>query len=170
METVATLPSDLGLIPIAEALKSATSRTGGKPNVIARGPEPCSPGISRARSRIGPVALLQSQFFPFRGVTPVSTPLRAGKRTRLLENHLPEGRTATGPDRKACRDLQGIGIRLGPTGHAHHVEVVEGKPRRAARREAGGSTEFIDRDRTGGREVVPRALQGNRGPPGRDSE
>ena len=53
-ETVATLPGDLGLIPIAEALKSATSRTGGKPNVIARGPEPCSPGISRARSRIGP--------------------------------------------------------------------------------------------------------------------
>ena len=53
-ETVATLPGDLGLIPIAEALKSATSRTGGKPNVIARGPEQCSPGISRARSRIGP--------------------------------------------------------------------------------------------------------------------
>ena len=53
-ETVATLPGDLGLIPIAEALKSATSRTGGKSNVIARGPEPCSPGISRARSRIGP--------------------------------------------------------------------------------------------------------------------
>src|SRR5208337_5468092 len=53
-ETVATLPGDLDLIPIAEALKSATSRTGGKPNVIARGPEPCSPGISRARSRIGP--------------------------------------------------------------------------------------------------------------------
>ena len=56
-ETVATLPGDLGLIPIAEALKSATSRTGGKPNVIARGPEPCSPGISRARSRIGPGCL-----------------------------------------------------------------------------------------------------------------
>jgi len=56
-ETVATLPGDLGLIPIAEALKSATSRTGGKPNVIARGPEPCSPGISRARSRIGPGSL-----------------------------------------------------------------------------------------------------------------
>ena len=54
VETVATLPGDLGLIPIAEALKSATSRTGGKSNVIARGPEPCSPGISRARSRIGP--------------------------------------------------------------------------------------------------------------------
>jgi hypothetical protein len=54
VETVATLPGDLSLIPIAEALKSATSRTGGKPNVIARGPEPCSPGISRARSRIGP--------------------------------------------------------------------------------------------------------------------
>ena len=57
IETVATLPGDLGLIPIAEALKSATSRTGGKPNVIARGPEPCSPGISRARSRIGPGSL-----------------------------------------------------------------------------------------------------------------
>ena len=28
LETVATLPGDLGLIPIAEALKSATSRTG----------------------------------------------------------------------------------------------------------------------------------------------
>ena len=54
IETVATLPGDLGWIPIAEALKSATSRTGGKPNVIARGPESCSPGISRARSRIGP--------------------------------------------------------------------------------------------------------------------
>jgi hypothetical protein len=53
-ETGATLPGDLGLIPIAEALKSATSRTGGKSNVIARGPEPRSPGISRARSRIGP--------------------------------------------------------------------------------------------------------------------
>jgi len=57
METVARLPGDLGLIPIAEALKSATSRTGGKPNVIARGPELCSPGISRARSRIGPGGL-----------------------------------------------------------------------------------------------------------------
>src|SRR5271157_1207695 len=57
IETIATLPGDLGLIPIAEALKSATSRTGGKPNVIARGPEPCSPGISRARSRIGPGSL-----------------------------------------------------------------------------------------------------------------
>ena len=57
LETIATLPGDLGLIPIAEALKSATSRTGGKPNVIARGPEPCSPGISRARSRIGPGSL-----------------------------------------------------------------------------------------------------------------
>ena len=56
-ETVATLPGDLGLIPIAEALKSATSRTGGKSNVIARGPEPCSPGISRAGSRIGPGSL-----------------------------------------------------------------------------------------------------------------
>src|SRR5271157_223989 len=53
-ETIAKLPGELGLIPIAEALKSATSRTGGKPNVIARGPEPCSPGISWARSRIGP--------------------------------------------------------------------------------------------------------------------
>ncbi len=51
------LPGDLGLIPIAVALKSATSRTGGKPNVIARGPEPCSLGISRARSRIGPGSL-----------------------------------------------------------------------------------------------------------------
>ena len=57
IETVATLPGDFGLIPIAEALKSTTSRTGGKPNVIARGPEPCSPGISRARSRIGPGSL-----------------------------------------------------------------------------------------------------------------
>ena len=56
-ETVATQPGDFGLIPIAEALKSTTSRTGGKPNVIARGPEPCSPGISRARSRIGPGSL-----------------------------------------------------------------------------------------------------------------
>ena len=37
------LPGDLGLIPIAVALKSATSRAGGKPNVIARAPEPCSP-------------------------------------------------------------------------------------------------------------------------------
>ena len=61
-ETVATLPGDLGLLPIAEALKSATSRTGGKPNVIARGPEPCSPGISRARSRIGPGSLATFSF------------------------------------------------------------------------------------------------------------
>src|SRR5512135_2152680 len=57
IETVAMLPGDLGLIPIAEALKSATSRAEGKPNVIARGPEPYSPGISRARSRIGPGSL-----------------------------------------------------------------------------------------------------------------
>ncbi len=47
-------PGDLGLTPIAEALKSATSPTGGKSNVIARAPKPCSPGISRARSQIGP--------------------------------------------------------------------------------------------------------------------
>ena len=60
--TVATRPGDLGLIP-SPALKSTTSRTGGKPNVIARGPEPCSP-ISRARSRIAPVALLQSREKP----------------------------------------------------------------------------------------------------------
>src|SRR5271165_7471460 len=33
-ETVATLPGDLGLMPIPEALKSPTSRTGGKPNLI----------------------------------------------------------------------------------------------------------------------------------------
>src|SRR5208337_2870476 len=62
LETVATLPGDLGLIPIAEALKSATSRTGGKSNVIARGPEPCSPSISRARSRIGPGYLAPVSF------------------------------------------------------------------------------------------------------------
>ena len=69
-ETVATLPGDLGLIPIAEALKSATSRTGGKPNVIAQGPEPCSPGISRARSRIGPGSLATvSVFLGFRAVS-----------------------------------------------------------------------------------------------------
>ena len=54
VETVATLPGDLGSVHIADALKLATSRAGDKPNVIERGPEPCSPGISRARSRIGP--------------------------------------------------------------------------------------------------------------------
>jgi ATP-dependent Clp protease ATP-binding subunit ClpX len=67
-ETVATLPGDLSLIPIAEALKSATSRTGGKSNVIARGPEPCSPGISRARSRIGPGYLATVSKFVGSGV------------------------------------------------------------------------------------------------------
>ena len=58
--TVATLPGDLGLIPIAKALKSATSRTGGKPNVIARGPEPCSPVFLGRDHELAPVALLQS--------------------------------------------------------------------------------------------------------------
>ena len=61
LETVATLPGELDLLPIAEALKSARSRTRGKPNVIARGPEPVSPGISRVRRRMGSVALLQSR-------------------------------------------------------------------------------------------------------------
>ena len=75
LETVATLPGDLGLIPIAEALKSATSRTGGKSNVIVRGPEPCSPGISRARSRIGPGYLATVSFVK---AFPLSAPVNPG--------------------------------------------------------------------------------------------
>ena len=89
------LPGDLGLIPIAEALKSATSRAEGKPNVIARGPVPCSPGISRARSRIGPgyfATVSIFQYFPSLAVN--TEPAKVG-RARMPSN---EGlKTRTGP-------------------------------------------------------------------------
>ena len=55
-ETVATLPGNLGLIPIAR-LSNGPQAEQGKPKVIARVPEPCSPDISLARSRIGPGSL-----------------------------------------------------------------------------------------------------------------
>jgi hypothetical protein len=60
-ETGATQPGDLGSIHIAEALKCATSRTGGKPNVIERGPEPCSPIFLGPNRELAPVALLLLQ-------------------------------------------------------------------------------------------------------------
>ena len=56
VETVATLPGDMGSIHIAEALKRVTSRAGGKPTVIARGPKPCSPGF------LGPIRDLAPDF------------------------------------------------------------------------------------------------------------
>ena len=59
-ETGATLPGDMGSIHIAEALKRVTSRAGGKPTVIARGPEPWSPGFLGQITNWPPISLLQS--------------------------------------------------------------------------------------------------------------
>ena len=44
-ETVAALPGAMGSTHIAEAMRWVTRRAGGKPTVIARGPEPWSPGL-----------------------------------------------------------------------------------------------------------------------------
>ena len=53
-----TLPGDLGLIPIAEALKSATSRTGVSRTSSHEVQSHVPPGISRANHELAPVALL----------------------------------------------------------------------------------------------------------------
>ena len=53
-ETGATLPCDMGSVHIAEALKRVTSRTGGKPTVIARGPGPCCPGFLGPNRELAP--------------------------------------------------------------------------------------------------------------------
>ena len=115
METVATLPGDLGLIPIAEALKSTTSRTGGKPNVIARGPEPCSPGISRARSRIGPGSLATVS----KNGHVLACEARTTNPKTRTEGRRPE--LTTNQSRKATR-AQGEGLSFLTKAHPTEVE------------------------------------------------
>ena len=62
LETVATLPGDLGLIPIAEALKSATSRTGVSRTSSHEVQSHIPPVFLGRDHEMAPVTLLQSHF------------------------------------------------------------------------------------------------------------
>ena len=76
-EAGATLPGAMGSIPIAEALRGVIRRAGGKPTVIARGPEPWSPGLLGPNHGLAPGLLATvSKILPVRGCAGPASCLR----------------------------------------------------------------------------------------------